>query len=83
MLYRLKSRFLSLATGYGLNGKVKVLLFHTISRPLWGLPSLLFSGYRLIFPGEMRRGREAGHSPLSYAEVKNVRAIPPLPLMSS
>jgi hypothetical protein len=40
----------------------------------WGPPSLLFSGYRVSFPGIERQGREAASSPLSGAEVKNDRS---------
>jgi hypothetical protein len=34
-------------------------------------------------PEIKRQGREADHSPATTAEVKKVRAIPPLPRMSS
>jgi hypothetical protein len=37
----------------------------------------------VLSPGVKRPGREADHSPLSSAEVKNGGAIPPLPHMSS
>jgi len=37
-------------------------------------PSLLFSGYRVSFPGIKWQRREAASSPLSGAEVKNERS---------
>ena len=36
----------------------------------WGPPSLLYSGYRVSFPGLMRPGRGVNHPPQSSAEVK-------------
>jgi hypothetical protein len=39
---------------------------------LWGLPSLLYNGYRGSFPGgKARPGRDADHSPPCSAEVEN------------
>jgi len=35
----------------------------------WGLPSLLYNGYRVFPGGKVRPGRAADHSPLSSAEV--------------
>jgi hypothetical protein len=35
----------------------------------WGLPSLLYNGYR-VFPGVKRPGRGADHPPPSSAEAK-------------
>jgi hypothetical protein len=47
---------------------------------LWSPPSLLSNRYRELFPREAKRTRrEADHSTLPSAEVKNGRAIPPLP----
>jgi hypothetical protein len=40
-------------------------------------------GQNLLSPEVKRQGREADHSPLSRAEVKNGGAIPPLPHTSS
>ena len=36
----------------------------------WGLPSLLYNGYRVYFPGARRPGRGANHPPPSRVEVK-------------
>jgi hypothetical protein len=36
----------------------------------WGPPSLLYSGYRVSFPGVNRPGRGVNHPPPSSAEVK-------------
>jgi hypothetical protein len=36
----------------------------------WGPPSLLYSGYRVCFPGVKRPGRGVNHPPSSSAEVK-------------
>jgi hypothetical protein len=44
---------------------------------LWGIPSLLYNRTGGCFPGVKRQGREADHSPLSSAEVKNCGAIHP------
>jgi hypothetical protein len=48
----------------------------------WGPPTLLSNGYRRLNPRVKREWREADHSPLSSAEVKNGGIIPPLPHMS-
>jgi hypothetical protein len=37
----------------------------------WRLTKPLFNGYRGLFPGVMRKGREANHLPPPSAEVKN------------
>jgi hypothetical protein len=50
---------------------------------LRGQPTLVYSGYRGLFPVVKRPVFEADHSPLSSAEVKSRGAITPLPLMSS
>jgi len=47
---------------------------------LWGLPSSLFSGYLVFFPGVKWLGCEFDHSPASAVEVKMSRALPLLPL---
>jgi hypothetical protein len=36
----------------------------------WGLPSLLYNGYRVFPGGKVRLGRAADHSPPSNATVK-------------
>jgi hypothetical protein len=73
-----------MVTGYGLDGRDSIpgsaRFFSSAQRPdrLWGSPSLLSSGYRGLFHGEVERplGREA-------AEVKISGAIPPLLYSSS
>jgi hypothetical protein len=50
---------------------------------LWGPHSLLSSGYRELFPPAVKRPeREAGHTFISSAEIKNGGAIPPILLMA-
>jgi hypothetical protein len=39
---------------------------------LWRPPNLLYNGYRELFPGVRRLGREADHSPPTSVEVKNM-----------
>jgi hypothetical protein len=59
---------------------LKILLFSTSSRPALGptqLPIQWIPG--ALSPGIQRQGREAGYSPPSSAEVKNVGDTPPLP----
>ena len=41
----------------------------------WGPPSLLYSGYRVSFPGVKRPGRGADHPPPPKAEVKEFVAL--------
>jgi hypothetical protein len=70
------------ATGYGLHGRgvgvrvpVGSRIFPSPRRPdrLWGLPSLLYSGYRGLFArGVKRPGREPDRSPPASAEVKKM-----------
>jgi hypothetical protein len=74
--------------GYGLDGRVSIPGREFVAIPQrpdehWGPPSLLSNGYRRIFPQGRRLEREAHHSPLSSAEVKNIRAISSRPHMSS
>jgi hypothetical protein len=45
-------------------------IFRTRPDRPWGLPSLLYNGYRVSFPGVKRPGREVDHPPSSSAEVK-------------
>jgi len=47
---------------------------------LWGPPSLLFSGYRVHSQVIKWKRREADHSPLSNAEVKDGRRYTASPL---
>jgi hypothetical protein len=66
-----------IALGYGLDdrdSRVPVLAAagNFSLHLLWGPSSLLFNGYRELFPWGLKRpGREADHSPPSSAEVKN------------
>jgi hypothetical protein len=69
-----------IATGYGLDGRgvgirvpVGARIFSSPRRPdgFWGPPSLLSNGYRELSVGVKRPGREADHSPLTTADVKN------------
>ena len=41
----------------------------------WGLPSLLYDGYRVTFPGVKRLGRGVNHIPSSSAKVKERVAL--------
>jgi hypothetical protein len=51
-----------------------------IHKPVWDPPRFLPNTYRGPFPTEVKRpGREADHSPLSNAEIKNGGAIPQVP----
>jgi hypothetical protein len=78
-----------IATGYRLDGPglitgtakfVSLSYPHRLQDRLWGLPSLFSNGYRGLFrSGVDWQGREADHSSLSSADVKNGGAIPPLP----
>jgi hypothetical protein len=75
-----------IATGYGLEGRgvgvrvpVVSRLFSSPRRP--EQPTQWVPG--VYSPGVKRLGREAGHSPPLSAEVKNSRAISPLPHKSS
>jgi hypothetical protein len=79
-----------IATDYGLEFPDSIpgreTFFSSPQRPdlLWGPPSLLSNGCRLLSPrGVKRQEREANYSPPSSAEVKKGVAITPLPLMSS
>ena len=45
-------------------------IFHTRTDLLWGPTNLLYSGYRVSFPGVKRPGRGVDHPPPSSAEVK-------------
>ena len=65
-----------IATRYGLEGpEIESQWwpdFPHPSRPAWGPPSLLYSGYRDFFPGVKWPGRGVEHPPLSSAEVKEI-----------
>jgi hypothetical protein len=60
-------------------------LFPSPKRPdrLWDTPSILYNGYGGCLPGVKRQGREAEHSSVCNAMVKNGGAIPPKPHVSS
>jgi hypothetical protein len=58
-------------------------LLHSVHSSSEAHPAFYTRGTGALFPGIKRQGREANHSPLSSAEVKNARAIPPLPHVSS
>jgi hypothetical protein len=71
-----------LATGWtvrGSNPSVGEIFCTCPDRP-WGLPSLLYNGYRLIHEGRKRPGRDADPSPLLMPRSKQSRAIPLLSL---
>jgi hypothetical protein len=80
-----------IATGYGMDGLASVafmarFFFSTKSRLVLGFTHPLIQVQwvpRAISLGVKWPGREADHSPLSSAEVKNGGAIPPLPHMFS
>jgi hypothetical protein len=60
-----------LATGWTVRGSNPGggKIFRTLPDRPWGLPSLLYNGYR-VFPGVKRRGRGDEQRPPSSAEVK-------------
>jgi hypothetical protein len=75
-----------LTAGYGLDDRGSIFgrgqrFFLSPQRPdqFWDPSNLLQSGYRGAPTGVKCPGREADHSLLSSAEVKNGRVIPPLP----
>jgi hypothetical protein len=63
-----------IATRYGLDGPGIESrwgeIFRTRPDRPWGPRSLLYSGFRVCFPGVKRTGRDVDHPPLSSAEVK-------------
>jgi hypothetical protein len=64
-----------IATRYGLDGPIfksrwGASFFRTRPDRPWGLPSLLYSGYRVSFPGVKRPGRGVDHPPSYSARVK-------------
>jgi hypothetical protein len=52
----------------GLNPSGGKIFCTCLDRP-WGLPSLLYNGYRVFPRGKVRPGRAADHSPPSSAMV--------------
>jgi hypothetical protein len=63
-----------IATLYGLEGQgsnpgAGEIFRSRPDRP-WGLPSLLYNGNPVSFPGVKRLGREVNHPPSSSARVK-------------
>jgi hypothetical protein len=70
--------------GIGSSNPGRIENFSISSRPAQGSPSLLSSGYRQLFPGVKRQGREADHSPTTSSEVKKkCGSTHPLPHTSS
>jgi hypothetical protein len=88
---RSRGSSVGIATGYGMDGLCSIpgsaRFLSSPERPdqPWGPPSLLPIQWvpGALSPGVKRKGREAGHSPPSSAEVKNGGAIPPVPNMPS
>jgi hypothetical protein len=75
--------------GYGLNGRGSIpgrgkrIFCSPVSRPALGpteppIQRILWA----LYPGVKEPGRKSDHPPPSSAEVKNVGAIPPLPMSS-
>jgi hypothetical protein len=60
------------ATGWTIRGSNpgRGEIFSTRPDRPWGLPSLLYNGYRVCFPGVKRPGRGVDHPPSSSARVK-------------
>jgi hypothetical protein len=73
-----------IATRYGLDGPgIESRLgeiFRTRPDRRWGPPSLLYSEYRVSFPGVKRPGLGVYHSPHRVPRLKKSRTIPLLPL---
>jgi hypothetical protein len=64
----------------GSNPSRSIFLYSTASRPALGTTQLLTQSVPgALSPGVKRPGREADHSPLSRAEIKNGGAIRPVP----
>jgi hypothetical protein len=59
-----------IATRYGLDGPGRGDIFRTCPDRPWGLPSLLYNGYRVSFRGVKRPGRGVDHPPSSSVRVK-------------
>jgi hypothetical protein len=78
VLNRSRDSSVSIATGYRLDGP-GLISDSPVSRLALGLtqPPIQW------VPGVKRPGREADHSPPSSTQIKNGKAIPPLPYMSS
>jgi len=68
-----------IATAYWLDGRVIEPrwgeIFSTYPDRPWGQPSLLYNGYRVFPAGNVRPGRDAGHSPLYCGGLKYSRGI--------
>ena len=63
---------LRLATGWAVRGSnpCEGEVFCTRPDRSWGLPSLLYKGYRVSFPGLKRPGRGVEHTSSSSSDVK-------------
>jgi hypothetical protein len=68
--YILPTKCVSLFYGSKNKQRLFIFLFHMNRRPALGPPSLLYSGYRGIFPGLKRFGLGVEHPPLSSSKVK-------------
>jgi hypothetical protein len=64
-------------------GETDFSLFHNVQIGSGAHPESYLMDTEGSFPGLKRLGREADHSPLSSAEVKNGGTIPPLAHTSS
>jgi hypothetical protein len=85
-----KDSSVDMAVGYGLDswglilGRDKIFICSVASRPALEPTLPPVQRYWGLFPqGVKWPGREANYSPACSAEIKNGRAIPPLPHMSS
>jgi hypothetical protein len=80
-IWGIRDSTVDLATGYGLDDRgigfrvaVESRIFSCRPDRLCGPPSLIFNGYRGLFPREVRRQRrEADHSPPSSAKIKKMK----------
>jgi hypothetical protein len=86
--FTIKGRGSAVGIGYGLDDRgigvrvpVGPRIFTPPYRPdrLWGPPSLLYNGYRALFPGVKRQEREADHSPRLVPRSRKRGSIHPLP----
>jgi hypothetical protein len=69
--------------GFDSRQRQDLSLLHSMQASFGAEPASYPTGTVGVSPGVKRQGCEADHSSPSSAEVKNGRAIPPLPLASS